>query len=84
MSVYFDNLIKFNQHFSNQPCNSRSQRLFHYFSGIFLLDFYVGTFLGKLCVPNIFGVRARLIVDTSHVFLQGVLVPAVTLRVWLV
>ena len=39
----------------------------------FLLDFYVGTFLGKLCVPNIFDVRARLIVDASHVFPQSVL-----------
>lgn len=34
------------------------------------LFFYVGAFLGRLCVPTVFGVRAGLVVNASPVALR--------------
>ena len=48
--------------------------------GFFFFFFFVGAFLCRLCVSNVFSVKAGCDVDTSQVFLQGVLT-AITLIV---
>ena len=41
---------------------------------------YVGASLCRLCVSNVFGVRAGFGMDTSHIFPQGVLVSVALIR----